>query len=269
MSILVTGSSGFIGSHLMERLDNAIGYDIKNGQDVRDREQFRSYLKRVDTVIHLAANTSVKQAWDDPTELYSNNIMGTSVVIEECIKAKIKRIIFASSASVKNPNANPYAFSKFTCEGLFKTRKDEINCLTFRFMNVYGKGQNPNYGTVIPAFYNGINKGEIDIYGDGSFTRDYIHVDDIVIGIKRGLGFNHRNRKFVVMELGTGVETSVYDLAHKMQKLMNKKIKVNYLPERKEVDHSVADTHVAKFELGFEALIDMNHGLKRVIKEGI
>lgn len=267
MSILVTGSSGFIGSHLMERLDNAIGYDIKNGQDVRDREQFRSYLKRVDTVIHLAANTSVKQAWDDPTELYSNNIMGTSVVIEECIKAKIKRIIFASSASVENPNANPYAFSKFTCEGLFKTRKDEINCLAFRFMNVYGKGQNVNYGTVIPAFYNGINKGEIDIYGIGNYTRDYIHVDDIVAGIRRAMDYDIKG--FNVMELGTGIQTSVNELADKMEKLIGKKVKRNYLPARKEVDFSVANTWAVEKKLKFKPLISIDKGLERLVKEGI
>lgn len=267
--ILCTGSSGFIGSHLMKKLD-AVGYDLKSGQDIRDTEQLRSYLKGIDIVVHLAANTSVKQAWDNPTDLYNTNIIGTSNVIEECIRAKVKKIVFASSASVERPFANPYSFSKKTCEGLFETRKDEIDCIALRFMNVYGKGQNPNYGTVIPAFYNGIKKGEIDIYGDGSYTRDFIWVDDIVTAIKKAIDYKHNNtHKFTSIEIGTGIPTSVNQLAKKMSKLLGKEPKINHLPFRKEVKDSVAVPGIALMTLGFKTTTTIDEGLKKLIETGI
>ena len=156
--ILVTGSEGFIGSYLMELIPEAIGFDLKSGQDIRDKQQLASYLKGIDVVVHLAAQTSIANAWDDPVNLYSHNILGTANVIEESIKAGVKKIVFASSASIYQPYDNPYSFSKYVCEGLFKTRKDEMQNILLRFMNVYGKGQNPSYGTVIPTFYKGIKK---------------------------------------------------------------------------------------------------------------
>src|SRR4030042_5790189 len=203
--ILVTGSRGFIGSYLLKEI-KAEGYDLKSGLDIRDRLQLSLHLKGVDTVVHLAAQTSIQHAWDDPAELYSHNILGTANVIEESIKAGVKKIIFASSAAVYQPHDNPYAFSKYVDEGLFRVRKDEIKSVLLRFMNVYGKGQNPFYGTVIPAFFTGIKKGKISIYGDGENTRDYIHVTDIVYAIKKEIELEP-TQKVTVMDIGTGRPT--------------------------------------------------------------
>ena len=165
MKYLITGSLGFVGSHLMEKIDNAIGYDLKSGQDIRDKNQLSSYMKKVDAVIHLAAQTSIAHAWDDPTDYYSHNVVGTSNVIETAIKCGVKKIIYASSASIYFPLDNPYSHSKAICEDLFKIRQDKISCIALRFMNIYGKGQNPSYGTVIPSFYKGIKNGNIQSGG--------------------------------------------------------------------------------------------------------
>lgn len=268
MKYLILGSSGFIGRHLMEALDNAVGYDLKAGQDIRDFKQLYSYMKGVDVVVHLAAQTSIANAWDDPKELYSHNIQGTANVIQAAIKAKVKKVLYASSASVYQPTANPYSVSKFTDEQLFETHKDQLKSLGMRFMNVYGKGQNKAYGTAIPTFYEGIKKGKgIKIYGDGKQTRDYIHVDDIVRFIQKAINTNNK-QQHMVLDVGTGKSISVNKLVEMYQKLIHK-TKVKHIPARKEVKHSKANTYNQIEVFDFKPLISLEEGLRRVVEEGI
>lgn len=262
--ILITGSKGFIGSHLM-RLVDGVGYDLKSGQDVRDKEQLESYIKGADYVVHLAAQTSIAHAWNDPTDYYSHNILGTSNVIELALKHKVK-IIYASSASVYQPFENPYSLSKYVCEKMLELRKPDV--VAFRFMNVYGKGQNKNYGTVIPAFYEGFkSKKGIKIYGDGNQTRDFIHVKDIVMAIKMVIDKDFKGT--YIMDLGTGKSISVNKLADMYEELFKRKVKRNHIPERPEVKHSKADTSKVKRFLEFIPHISLKEGLKMTMEEGI
>lgn len=266
--ILVLGSSGFIGSHLMEALDNAVGFDLKSYQDIRDFEQLYSYMKGVDVVVHLAAQTSIAQAWDDPKELYSHNITGTVNVIQAAIKAKVKKVLYASSASVYEPTSNPYAVSKYTCEQLFETHKDQIQSVGMRFMNVYGKGQNRDYGTVIPAFYDGIkSKKGIKIFGDGKQTRDYIHVSDIVRFIQLAINTDIKP-KHLVLDVGTGKSVSVNKLANMFQKLMNK-TKVKHIKGRSEVRYSQAEVWLEEEVFKFKPIVTLEEGLRKVVEEGV
>jgi nucleoside-diphosphate-sugar epimerase len=266
--ILVSGASGFIGSHLMEVLDNAIGYDLKSGQDIRDPEQLYSYMKNVDIVVHLAAETSIAQCWNDPVNFYSHNILGTATVIQTAIKAGIKKIIYASSASVYQPYANPYSVSKYTDEALFETHKDQIKSVGMRFMNVYGKGQNKAYGTVIPAFYEGFkSKKGIKIYGNGKQTRDYIHVDDICRFIQLAINTDNK-QQHLVLDVGTGKSISVNKLADMFTKLMHK-TKITHIPARKEVKFSKANTYNQIEIFNFKPKVSLEEGLRRVVEEGI
>lgn len=268
MKVLVSGASGFIGSHLMETLDDCVGYDLKTGQDIRDLEQLDSYMKYADIVVHLAAQTSIANAWDNPVELYSHNILGTANVIQSAIKNKVKKIIYASSASIYQPHDNPYAISKFTDEGLFETHKDQIQSVGMRFMNVYGKGQNRAYGTVIPAFYEGFkSKKGIKIYGDGKQTRDYIHVSDICRFIKLAIDTDNK-QQHLVLDVGTGKSVSVNKLADMFQSLMHK-TKIKYIPARKEVKFSKANTYNQTEIFNFKPLITLEEGLRKVVEEGI
>ncbi len=268
MKILCTGSGGFIGSHLMEVLDNAVGYDLKSGQDIRDAEQLYSYMKNVDMVVHLAAETSIAQCWNDPVNLYSHNILGTANVIQTAIKAKVKKIIYASSASVYQPFDNPYSVSKYCDEALFEVYKDQIQSIGMRFMNVYGKGQNKAYGTVIPAFYEGFkSKKGIKIYGDGKQTRDYIHVKDIAMFIFHVINTENKQRH-LVLDVGTGKSVSVNKLAEMFTKLMGK-TKVEHIPARKETKFSKANTYNQIEIFNFKPTITLEEGLRKVVDEGI
>lgn len=268
---LVLGSEGFIGRHLMTLLEDASGYDLKDGQDIRIKEQLESYMEGVDVVVHLAAQTAVSRCWDDPVDFYSHNILGTANVIETAIKCKVKKIIYASSASVYSPLENPYSLSKTVCEDLFRLRAKEIDTIAFRFMNVYGKGQNPAYGTVIPAFYQGIQKGEITIFGDGSYTRDYVHVKDVatVLWLATQKKYYNKFKGFNVMDLGTGKSTSVKEVAEKLMKTLDKKAKIKYVKPRPEIKHMTANITKLKKLFEYRPVIDFDKGLYMLKGEGI
>lgn len=271
MRALITGSSGFIGSHLIRVIKSATPYDLAINRDIRDTELLKKAMKDCDIVIHLAAHTSVVDSWKDPTEYYDNNVKGTSAVVETAIKLGVQRIIFASSSAVYASSENPYAASKAMCEHLFHVRKQEIPSIMLRFFNVYGKGQNPNYGTVVPAFIKGIKKGKITIYGDGKQTRDFIHVDDVCRLIKTitETKFGPKSPAFMQLDVGTGKSYSVEELAYILMGLIGKKAKIKYAPPRKEAKHSQANTQGIKKMFNFDAQIGLIDGLKRLLNEGL
>jgi len=273
VKVLITGGKGFIGSHLMEIIPDSVSYDLKNGEDIRNARQLQNIIEKngITDIVHLAAQTSVANAWDNPTDYYSHNITGTSVVIETAIKCGIKRIIYASSASVYTYTENPYAASKATQEVLFKVRENSIYSVGFRFMNVYGKGQNSAYGTVIPAFTKGIQEGKIKIFGDGTQTRDFVHVDDVCKGLKLALDreFNPRFYRNINMDLGTGKAYSVKEVAFLLMGILGKKVEIEYTPPRKEAQHSVANMETIKRIYEFEPSIPFVQGLERLLEEGL
>lgn len=167
MEILITGHMGFIGSRLFAKLD-ATGLDIKEGNDIMDCD-----LPDADVVIHLAARPGVLQSFADPEETARINILGTIRLIE---RYKNARFIFASSGGeVQEIITSPYGMSKFCAEEYIKMMcKDYV---ILRFSNVYGEG---NSRSVVDKFV----KGEACvIYGDGSASRTFVYLDDIVRGI--------------------------------------------------------------------------------------
>lgn len=272
MKTIILGSSGFIGSHLLKIMSDAIPYDLKEGQDILDTELLAKTMEGCDVVIHLAAFTSVAQCWENPLEVYKNNVLGTANVIKIAQQTKVKRIIFASSSAIYSPVDNPYSASKAMCEGLFQVHKDEMKSICFRFFNVYGKGQNPSYGTAVPAFITGIQeKGEINVYGSGEQTRDFIHVDDVCKVLKQAAEADYKNDfpPFITMDLGTEKPTSVHELAYILMGMIQKSVKVNYLPKRKEAKDSLANIELVQKLYSFQPSISLTEGLKKLVQEGI
>lgn len=269
--VLITGSSGFIGSHLLKMMPDAVPYDLKEGKNILNKVDLEKSMKGCDSVVHLAAHTHLMSSWEDPSKCYLTNVFGTSNVLETAVKLGIKRIIFASSSAIYASTENPYAASKAMGEGLLKVREDEIRSIIFRFFNVYGIGQNPDYGTAIPAFISGIKKGEITIYGDGKQTRDFIHVDDICQMLKFAATTELPENfpKVFQTDLGTGKSYAIKELAYIIMGLMNKQAKIKYQPARKEVLHSQADISLVKKVFNFEPKITLLEGLERIIKDGI
>ncbi len=267
MKVLLTGSSGFIGSHLVKFLKKdyeVVPYDKVEGKDILDKKLLAKHMKGCYVVVHLAAFASIIDSLKDPSYTYDNNVTGTSNVIEEAIKQKVKRIIFASSCAAYQPYLNPYAASKAMCEGVLKVRENEIQSISFRFLNVYGKGQNPAYGNVMPNFISGIPKGEITIYGDGLQRRDFIHVSDICRGIEAALKAE-KLPQCIASDLGTGKTYSILELAYILMGMTGKQAKIKYAPPRKELRTACAKTEIMDKLFKFEPKVSLIEGLRKLI----
>lgn len=161
---------GFIGSYLMKQLPNAAGLDIKEGNDILECD-----LPDADVVIHLAAEPGVIRSMEDPYTNARTNILGTIRIAE---RYKDARLIFASSGgTIQETIESPYGLSKKTCEEYIKLLVN--NYVILRFPNVYGTGSR----SVVDKFLT----GDVHIYGDGSATRTYGYVHDVVSAIKQAM----------------------------------------------------------------------------------
>lgn len=212
MAILITGSKGFIGSKLLQKLEYPVVHtiDLKNGQNLLTCD----LPEDVDVIYHLAAQTSVEASWHDPVNDAHNYLMMARLVHNY----PNARIIYANSAAAIPPISSPYGLSKHACaEYLTHFHHDYVVCT---FPNVYGPGSK----SVVDRF-----KGAdmVTIYGDGSHIRDYVHVYDIVQGLLRA-----RNWGVGEYQMGSGIGTAVKDLVKPGQQVV-------YAPERQEAVESI------------------------------
>ena len=192
MNILLTGSDGFIGSHLFHQLKeehDVIGFDIKNGHDILNSE----LPKDIDLVIHLAGLSGVKDSLNRPTDYWKTNVIGTQRLFEHYENT---RIIYASSSTAHEPWKNPYAMSKYSMEQLFHT-----NSLGLRFTTAYGPGARQDM--LIPQ----ILKGKVN-YINVNHSRDFIHVNDLVTAIETVMKIDLRG----VIDIGTGESHKLVDI---------------------------------------------------------
>lgn len=207
--ILLTGNRGMIGSRLRPHLEDCICLDVVSGGNVITGE-----LPEVDTIYHLAAQTSVEASWYDPVH-DSDNLKMVVRLVHRYPNAKL---IFAQSGATENPSSSPYAFSKWACgEYIKRFHNNYVICV---FPNVYGvegaKG-------VVDLFKG---KDEVTVFGDGKQIRDFVHVDDIIEGLLLA-----QNWPVGEYFMGSGIGTKVKDLTAGK--------KVIYAPARKEQRESI------------------------------
>lgn len=215
MRILLTGNKGFIGSHLTPLIDDlgiVVGLDIKDGKDILDCE-----LPEVHEVIHLAAQTDVITSVSNPIDDARTNILGTIRLAE---KYKDKRFVFASSGgAIQEKIESPYGLSKFCAEEYIKMICNDYVIL--RLPNIFG----PRSNSVVEKFIN----GQVNIFGDGSSTRNYVCVYDIIQVIKQSLDW-----PVGTYSLGSDRSVTVLELAKATGKTINFLDKVEG-----ELQHSV------------------------------
>jgi nucleoside-diphosphate-sugar epimerase len=228
MKILVTGGRGFIGSHLVKHLSrkhSVIVFDIKDDpkKDVRKLNNLLKVSKGVDAIVHLAALCIDPESFKKPWEYLMTNILGTINVLETARRLKVKKVINISSAAMGL--SSPYGISKLHGEQLCElySKLYKMNVVSLKIFNVYGEGNNKG---IIKEFFMRIKKNlPLTIHGDGEYTRDYIHVRDVVKTIN---DFIEKDFKPGVYEVGSGVGTTVNQLVEIMREITGKKIKTKY-----------------------------------------
>jgi len=212
MNILVTGSSGFIASHLIPKLES-LGHDVIE-MDMKgvggDCSAYGDCLENIidtEIVIHLASFIDVQESIQKPFVYFQNNLGGLVNMLNASLGNKVKRFIFASSAAADNPQS-PYGLTKLCGEqwcDLF-TKCYGLSTVSLRFFNVYGKGTNKG---VIPLWINKIKKGENPVInGDGEQTRDFVYIDDVVDAIICAMNCDATG----VYEVGPGIDISILEL---------------------------------------------------------
>ena len=237
-------------------------------------------LRRIDAVCHLAAATSVQQSVRDPVFTTEVNLVGTLKVLEAAKVLKAQRVVFASSAAVYGkPRAfpisedasirpiSPYGASKAASELYLGSFAEDhgIDCVSLRYFNVYGPRQTASqYSGVISIFTKrALSQQPLQIFGDGSQTRDFVFVSDVVDATIASLERTHEGGTF---NIASGNETTVLELARVIQRITGSLTGVEFLPPRTgDIPRSVADTARAKRELGFEARTSLADGLSTTI----
>lgn len=261
--ILVTGGVGFIGSNLIKGLkelnfelvsldDYSTGLKINELDGVQyikdDILNIKNIVNDFDFCFHLAAQSRVQPSFDNPEESLRVNVNGTSRVMEWATLNNTKVIYAGSSSKHHKPSESPYAMYKFLGEEVCKLYKDSynVNAEIARFYNVYGPGENVDerYGNVIGIWRSMIIKGKpLPIVGDGEQRRDFIHVYDIVEGLKK-IAFSNLQHQDA-WELGTGISYSINDVFQLFKERFNvKSIKIpdqpgNYRKTLRENDDTL------------------------------
>jgi len=235
IKILLTGSSGFLGTNLIPYLKkyDVDCWDLKVEKNIFDLN-FDVAVWGSDVVIHLAALTSVEQSFKKPSEVFATNVLGTARVVELCRKYN-KKLIYPSSAAVYYAELSPYAETKALAEKIVSGVRDDMETVIFRFYNIYGKHLNKDSGSIM---YNFLHDKKIVVYGDGEQTRDFVNVEDVCRIICDAI--ENPNWIGETVDVGTGRSYTMNYIAGLFAHY--RKLKIQYKPPRREIKWSKADT---------------------------
>lgn len=306
--VLVTGAGGFIGSHLAEELVRRgaavkafVRYNSRNDRglieilpsqvkdsmevimaDLRNPEAIQSAARDIDIVFHLAALIAIPYSYVYPREVAETNVMGTLNILDAAKQYGIKKIIHTSTSEVygtaqyapideQHPlqGQSPYSASKIGADKLVESyvRSFDIPVATVRPFNTYGPRQSAR--AVVPTIISqALTQDEMHL-GSLFPTRDLTYVKDIVDGFIKAA----ESDKCVgeVINLGSGFEISIGDLAQKILNLLKKETKIvsesnRKRPPKSEVKRLIADTSKAKQLLGWQPTVSLDEGLDRTIE---
>jgi UDP-glucose 4-epimerase len=305
-SVLVTGGAGFIGSHIVDRLISSgysvrvlddlstgklsnISVHVKSGEvdfvegNVRDASTVKTVVKDVDASIHLAAITSVPFSVENPNDTFETNVTGTLNLLSACAAENVSKLILISSCAVygepeslpvdeqhpTNP-ISPYAESKLAaekfCLGFHK--RSLIKSVVLRLFNVYGHRQTVNdYSGVITRFVERCKQcSPLIIYGDGSQTRDFVNVQDVVDAVLKSL--ENKDAEGEIFNVGSGKPTSVYELAKAVLEITQSDSEIRFdKPRAGDIKDSYADISKAAQLLDYKPRFSLREGLQALIEQ--
>ena len=292
MRYVVTGAAGFVGSHLAEALEAAghevVGLDCftdyydpalkeenARGLEVRrvDLAEDELDLDGCDGVFHLAGQPGVRASFTDFPAYLSRNVLATQRVFEAAAAREL-RVVFASSSSVygdaeRYPTAeetvphpiSPYGITKLACENLEQAYAKSVglDAVTLRYFTVYGPRQRPDmaFTRIVTALAEG---RPFDLYGDGSISRGFTYVADVVTATIAGM---ERAPTGAVYNVGGGTETSMRDAIALTERIAGRRLDVRTAPVASgDVRRTAADTTRIRAELGWEPTVGLEQGLR-------
>lgn len=298
MKVLVTGGAGFIGSHVTRQLINnghevVIYDDLSRGLkklidpratfvqgSISEKQKLISYLESVAVVIHMAAFIIVPESVEKPDLYWENNVGGTKILLEAMREAKVKKMIFSSSATVygdpkKLPLTedssvqeakNPYGRTKIEMEKLIRIEHEtnNLNAVLLRYFNPYGPNELHVPEThAIPNFIkSALDKKTIPLYWKGDQVRDFIYVEDLANAHVASMDLDG----FQVFNVGTGKGTRVIDVVEKIFDLIGYKVPIDDLGARTgDVGSLYTSAKKIEEDLGWKANVTLEEGLSKTV----
>lgn len=298
---LITGVSGYLGSHLAKTLKKAgwkvVGVDIKHTTnpyvdlfhpcDIRNAESLHQLFDRVDidTVFHLAGRIEVGESVKHPTVFFDHNTSGTNILLDVMRYWGVRKIIYSSTAGVYqskedaltessevNPMNNPYAGSKFSAELAIK--HSGIEYVIFRYFNLAGADTENEMGEchdpethLIPRILQNLNN--FTVFGkdyntpDGTCIRDYVHVEDVANAHQLAAEYLNTGGKSETFNLGTGVGYSIKEIIALIEHVTGEKVTFQFGDKRPgDPPYLVADISFAKTVLQYRP----EHDIISIIK---
>ncbi|SEV81761.1 NAD-dependent epimerase/dehydratase family protein [Natrinema salifodinae] len=294
--ILVTGGAGFIGSNIASALvdENEVRVldNLSSGSrsnvpadatfiegDIRDDEALDRATADVDLIFHQAALISVEESVRNPERTHDINVTGTVKLLERA-REESARFVFASSAAVYgHPESvpiaedapteptSPYGLSKLAAERYVRLYAElyDLSAVALRYFNAYGSGQlDSDYSAVISVFVDQATNAEpITVDGDGSQTRDFVHITDIV----QANLLAARSEETGVFNVGTGESVSILDLAEIVRDVTDSESEITHTEARSgDIDRSRASISTIESSLGFEPSVSLKNGLETVVQ---
>ena len=301
MKFLVTGGAGFIGKHLIVELlrddhnitifdnfssssKNDVVHLLENGVnlvtgDILDYDLLLKSMSNYDFVIHLAAQTSVEQSIVDPETTIDINVEGTVNVLKSCVKTNVKGLISTSTAAVYGSSPTPisetsqpnpissYGASKLVTEYNLQafSRFFGLNCISLRLFNVYGNGQSTDAGVIRKFLKNISEKIPLEIFGDGTQTRDFVHISDVIQAFYCAIR-NIEAKRGKVYNIGSGSATSINELAALLLSGKGKDLQLIHKPALEgEIKDSKADISLAENDIGYSPQMSLSDGLASLV----
>lgn len=301
MRILVTGGAGFIGSHVVDRClaeghQVAIVDDLSTGRrenlnpratffedDIRDADRMREIVAegKPRVIVHHAAQMDVRRSVGDPVFDAESNVLGSLNLILAAVEHDVERFVYASTGGAiygdtenrptpedHPPNPiSPYGVSKHTVEHYLHLYRlsDGLGYMALRYGNVYGPRQNPHGEAGVVAIFAGLmlEGKQPTIFGDGTMTRDYVYVEDVVEACWRAV----QSDRDAVLNIGTGVESSVLDIFNGLKQHTGHDGEP-ILAERRagEMQNSCLDPSKAHEVLDWQAQVPLDEGLRRTVE---
>jgi UDP-glucose 4-epimerase len=299
--LLITGGAGFIGSSLASTLVSLgakvrILDDFSSGNksnvkhlnaevfegSILDEVILKKSVLGCDCVFHHAAMVSVPESVENPNRCFEINTRGTKLVLQHAEEAKVRRVMFAASSAAYGSNMSlpsnetmttgpesPYAESKVAGEEAIQNcaNNSDTDTVSLRYFNIFGPKQDPRsqYAAVVAAFMEALlTQQNPKIYGDGSQTRDFTFIDDVVHANLLAAS-NDSSLGGDVFNIGTGFSHSLLELLESMTRTLKVQPTVDYYPTRKgDILHSRADISKAADTFGYKPVVSFDEGIARL-----